>query len=252
MPTVGIIGGSGLDNPAILKDATTVEVDTPYGKPSSPLKIGNIGVNKVIILARHGHNHQLSPTEVNYRANVYALKHQGAHCIIATTACGSLRNEIARGDFVLLDQFIDFTRKRTNTFYESFAQGAVHTPMADPFDSALRAHILDCAGRVGVKCHPRGTVVTIEGPRFSTRAESMKFPSRGAGVINMSVGPQVAIANPVLGQAVTQGGSSHWLQSLGVNLLVTLGKVPNSSSYTGLYMIPGGLFCSDTHAAVHA
>jgi len=195
MPTVGIIGGSGLDNPAILKDATTVEVDTPYGKPSSPLKIGNIGVNKVIILARHGHNHQLSPTEVNYRANVYALKHQGAHCIIATTACGSLRNEIARGDFVLLDQFIDFTRKRTNTFYESFAQGAVHTPMADPFDSALRAHILDCAGRVGVKCHPRGTVVTIEGPRFSTRAESMMFRSWGADVINMSVATEVALAN---------------------------------------------------------
>lgn len=195
MPTVGIIGGSGLDNPAILKDATTVEVDTPYGKPSSPLKMGNIGANKVIILARHGHNHQLSPTEVNYRANVYALKHQGAHCIIATTACGSLRNEIARGDFVLLDQFIDFTRKRTNTFYESFAQGAVHTPMADPFDSALRAHILDCAGRVGVKCHPRGTVVTIEGPRFSTRAESMMFRSWGADVINMSVATEVALAN---------------------------------------------------------
>jgi len=195
MPTIGIIGGSGLDNPEILQDATTVEVETPYGKPSSPLKIGNIGDNRVVILARHGQNHQFSPTEVNYRANVYALKHQGADSIIVTTACGSLRNEIARGDFVLLDQFIDFTRKRNNTFYESFAKGAAHTPMAEPFDAALRAHILDCAGRVGVKCHPRGTVVTIEGPRFSTRAESMMFRSWGADVINMSVATEVALAN---------------------------------------------------------
>ena len=155
MPTIGIIGGSGLDNPDIIKDATTLRVDTPYGNPSSLLRVGTIGSNRVIILARHGHSHEYSPTEVNYRANIYALKYQGADCIIATTACGSLRAEIERGDFVLLDQFIDFTRKRINTYHESFASGAVHTPMADPFDSALRAHILDCAGRVGVKCHPR-------------------------------------------------------------------------------------------------
>lgn len=195
MRTVGIIGGSGLDNPDILKDVDVVEVDTPYGKPTSPLKIGTLGSNRVVILARHGLNHQFSPTEVNYRANVYALKHQGADCIVATTACGSLRNEIARGDFVLLDQFIDFTRKRANTFYESFAQGAVHTPMADPFDAALRSHILECSVRVGIKCHARGTVVTIEGPRFSTRAESNMFRSWGADVINMSVATEVALAN---------------------------------------------------------
>lgn len=195
MPTIGIIGGSGLDNPDIIKDATTLRVDTPYGNPSSLLRVGTIGSNRVIILARHGQSHEYSPTEVNYRANIYALKHQGVDCIIATTACGSLRAEIERGDFVLLDQFIDFTRKRINTYHESFASGAVHTPMADPFDSALRAHILDCAGRVGVKCHPRGTVVTIEGPRFSTRAESMMFRSWGADVINMSVATEVALAN---------------------------------------------------------
>jgi 5'-methylthioadenosine phosphorylase len=193
--TIGIIGGSGLDNTDILKDAETFEVDTPYGKPTSPLKIGMIGNNRVVLIARHGLSHQFSPTEVNYRANLFALKGQSVDCIVATTACGSLRNEIERGDFVLLDQFIDFTKRRMSTFHESFANGAVHTPMADPFDAELRSHILGCANRIGVKCHPRGTVVTIEGPRFSTRAESMMFQSWGADVINMSIATEAALAN---------------------------------------------------------
>lgn len=195
MPTIGIIGGSGLDNPDILKETQIIEVDTPYGRPTSVLKLGIIGHNKVILLARHGQNHQYSPTEVNYRANVWALKQQGANCIIATTACGSLREDIERGDFVLLDQFIDFTRKRVNTYHESFANGAVHTPMAEPFDAKLRTHIQLCARQLGVQLHPTGTVVTIEGPRFSTRAESMMFRSWGADVINMSIATEVTLAN---------------------------------------------------------
>lgn len=193
--TIGIIGGSGLDNPDILKDAMTIEVDTPYGKPTSPLRIGSIGKNRVILIARHGVNHQFSPTEVNYRANIYALNQQGANCVVATTACGSLRNEIGRGDFVVLDQFIDFTKRRVSTFYDSFANGAFHTPTAEPFDSELRKHIFSCADRLGLKCHPKGTVITIEGPRFSTRAESMMFRSWGADVINMSIATEAALAN---------------------------------------------------------
>ncbi len=197
MPTLGIIGGSGLDNPDILKDVQTEEVQTPYGKPNAPIKIGYLEENRVLILARHGLKHQYSPSEVNYRANVWALKQLGANCIIATTACGSLREEIKRGDFVLLNQFIDFTRRRINTFHETFSNGAVHTPMAEPFDARLRKHILKCTKEMGITCHPKGTVVTIEGPRFSTRAESMMFRSWDTDVINMSVATEAALANEI-------------------------------------------------------
>jgi len=195
MPTIGIIGGSGLDNPNILKNITEVEVETPYGKPSSPIKVGNIGNNKVLILSRHGLKHQYTPSEVNYRANVYALKEQGATSIIATTACGSLKEEIHRGDFVVLDQFIDFTRKRANTYFESFANGINHAPMASPFDSKLRNIISQCIGKLGIPFHKQGTVVTIEGPRFSTKAESNMFRQWGADVINMSIATEAILAN---------------------------------------------------------
>ncbi len=195
MKTVGIIGGSGLDKPEILQNAKEVEVVTPYGNPSSTLKIGNIGNCKVVLLSRHGYSHQYSPTEVNYRANIYAMKEQNVDVIIATTACGSLRQEIGRGDFVLLNQFIDFTKKRSNTFFDSFATGIAHPGMADPFDESLRKIILDNAHKLGIKIHPKGTVVTIEGPRFSTRAESRMFRSWGADVINMSIATEASLAN---------------------------------------------------------
>lgn len=195
MKTVGIVGGSGLDKPEILQNAKEVEVVTPYGNPSSTLKIGNIGNCQVVLLSRHGYSHQYSPTEVNYRANIYAMKEQNVDAIIATTACGSLRQEIGRGDFVLLNQFIDFTKKRSNTFFDSFATGIAHPGMADPFDESLRKIILDNAHELGIKIHPNGTVVTIEGPRFSTRAESRMFRSWGADVINMSIATEASLAN---------------------------------------------------------
>lgn len=195
MKTIGIIGGSGLDKPEILQNAKEVEVVTPYGNPSSTLKIGNIGNCKVVLLSRHGYSHQYSPTEVNYRANIYAMKEQNVDAIIATTACGSLRQDIGRGDFVLLNQFIDFTKKRSNTFFDSFATGIAHPGMADPFDESLRKIILDNAHKLGIKIHPNGTVVTIEGPRFSTRAESRMFRSWGADVINMSIATEASLAN---------------------------------------------------------
>ncbi|MGE0076760.1 MAG: S-methyl-5'-thioadenosine phosphorylase [Bacteroidales bacterium] len=195
MKTIGIIGGSGLDKPEILQNAKEVEVVTPFGNPSSTLKIGNIGNCKVVLLSRHGYGHQYSPTEVNYRANIYAMKEQNVDAIIATTACGSLRQEIGRGDFVLLDQFIDFTKKRANTFFDSFATGISHPGMAYPFDKDLREIILTNANKIGIKMHSKGTVVTIEGPRFSTRAESMMFRSWGADVINMSIATEASLAN---------------------------------------------------------
>src|SRR3989344_3418415 len=138
MVKIGIIGGSGLDNPEILKNAKEIEVITSYGKPSSPLTIGKINNTEVVILARHGKKHTIPPTQVNYRANIQALKDQGCTHILATTACGSLKEEIGRGDFVILDQFIDFTRHRPITFHEEFKDSPVHTPMAEPFSKQLR------------------------------------------------------------------------------------------------------------------
>ncbi|MBW1838024.1 MAG: S-methyl-5'-thioadenosine phosphorylase [Deltaproteobacteria bacterium] len=195
MVKVGIIGGSGLDDPKIFQEADEVSIDTPYGKPSSNLTIGQIGGVEVILLARHGKNHQYSPTDVNYRANIHALKEQGVTHIIATTACGSLKEEINRGHFVIVDQFIDFTRHRDITFFDSFEDGAKHTPMSDPFDAGLREVLYETSKELGLISHNGGTVITIEGPRFSTKAESKMFRMWGADVINMSVAPEVILAN---------------------------------------------------------
>lgn len=195
MTTIGIIGGSGLDDPQILKDAKEESVDTPYGKPSSVLTIGSIDGVDVAIIARHGKNHQLSPTQVNYRANIHALKEHGVTHILATSACGSLREEIGRGDFIIIDQFIDFTKHRKSTFFDSFEGGAKHTAMADPFDAQLCKILYETSKEFGFAVHKSGTMVTIEGPRFSTRAESNMFRLWGADVINMSVAPEAALAN---------------------------------------------------------
>ena len=195
MIKLGIIGGSGLDDPKILQDAKDISVDTPYGKPSSALTVGKISGVDVVILARHGKKHQFSPTQVNYRANIHALMARNVTHIIATTACGSLKEEIGRGDFVIIDQFIDFTRHRKITFHESFENGAVHTPMAEPFDAGLRATLYETSRELGFKTHRGGTVITIEGPRFSTRAESKMFRKWGADVINMSVAPEAILAS---------------------------------------------------------
>ncbi len=196
MVKIGIIGGSGLDNPDILKDAKDIEVDTAYGKPSSPLKTGKINEVDVVLIARHGRKHTIPPTQVNYRANIQALKDQGCTHILATTACGSLREEIKRGDLVILDQFIDFTRLRKISFFEKFEPGDMkHTPMADPYNKDLRKILIQTAKELNLNHHEKGTVVTIEGPRFSTRAESNMFRIWGADVINMSVGPETALAN---------------------------------------------------------
>ncbi|MFX1395085.1 MAG: S-methyl-5'-thioadenosine phosphorylase [Promethearchaeota archaeon] len=196
MVKIGIIGGSGLDNPDILKDAKDINVETPFGPPTSPLKTGKIHDVEVVLIARHGREHTIPPTQVNYRANIQALKDQGCTHILATTACGSLREKIGRGDFVILDQFIDFTRLRKVTFYEEFAPGDMkHTPMADPYSEELRNILIKAAKELNLKFHDKGTVVTIEGPRFSSRAESHMFRSWGADVINMSIAPETILAN---------------------------------------------------------
>ena len=195
MPKIGIIGGSGLDDPGLLNNPEIIQADTPYGKPSSPLSAGRINGVDVVLIARHGEKHKLSPSQVNYRANIYALKDQGATHILATTACGSLKEEIERGHFVIVDQFIDFTKHRKITFHDSFENGAVHTAMAEPFDIDLRKTLYKAAIDLNYEAHFGGTVITIEGPRFSTRAESKMFKLWGGDVINMSIATEAVLSN---------------------------------------------------------
>jgi 5'-methylthioadenosine phosphorylase len=162
---IGIIGGSGLDDPQLLKDKKDKKVKTPYGSPSSELTVGKIGGTDVVILARHGRKHSIYPTGINFRANLSALKKEGCTHILATTAVGSLREKIKPGDLVFVDQFIDFTRHRNLTFHD---KDVVHTPMAEPFCADLRKILSSSAKELKLRHHSGGTVITIEGPRFST------------------------------------------------------------------------------------
>lgn len=196
MTKIAIIGGSGFEDPAILKNPGEIKVKTPYGDASSTFKTGNIEGVEVVLLSRHGRNHSITPSNVNNRANIWAIHELGCTHILATTACGSLREEIKRGDVVVLDQFIDFTRHREVTFYNAFPNGDLkHTPMSDPFNTELRQKLIASASELNLSFHSSGTVITIEGPRFSTRAESKMFQLWGADVINMSSAPECILAN---------------------------------------------------------
>jgi 5'-methylthioadenosine phosphorylase len=192
MKKIGIIGGSGLDDPKILQNPREVELDTPYGKTSDRLVCGVLGSSEVVILARHSKTHSISPTKVPYRANIWALKQMGCTELLATTACGSLREEYMPGDLVFLDQFIDWTRLRTLTYFED---EVVHTAMPEPFDAGLRKKLIEAATQLGYKHHAKGTMITIEGPRFSTKAESKMLQIMGADLVNMSTVPEVSLAN---------------------------------------------------------
>jgi 5'-methylthioadenosine phosphorylase len=188
---LGIIGGSGLEKLEILQDACELEVETPYGKAF--LTSGKIFNQEIFLISRHGKKHEITPSHVNNRANISALKQQQVTHILATTAVGSLKEEIKPGDFVILDQFIDFTKHRAITFHEDFKQGPQHASLADPFSQFLREKLIDACSELLVDFHPIGTVISVEGPRFSTRAESYMF-MRFADVINMSTAPEAILA----------------------------------------------------------
>lgn len=188
---IAVIGGSGLDDPGLMSDIEEKDIETPYGKPSSNLVMGKIEGRETVVLARHGKKHSIYPTGVNYRANIYALKEVGCTHILATTAVGSLREEIKPGDLVFLDQFIDQTKHRALTFHE---EKVIHTPMAEPFCDKLSSLLAESAERLNYRHHKKGTVITIEGPRFSTKAESNMFRLLGGDVINMSTVPEVILA----------------------------------------------------------
>ncbi len=196
MAIIGIIGGTGLENSNLLENSEKRKHTTKYGDPSSEILIGDMLGHKLAIISRHGSKHTITPTNVNNRANITALKELGCDCIIATTACGSLQEHVMPGDFVLADQFIDFTKHRKTTFFDSFEPGKMqHCPMAEPYSKETGNKILTAAKNLGVKLHNTGTILTIEGPRFSTKAESNMFRMWGADLINMSTAPETALAN---------------------------------------------------------
>jgi len=183
-PIIGVIGGSGLYQMSEIEGVREVEIKTPFGKPSDRLIRGQLGNVELIFLPRHGKGHRWLPTEINFRANIFALKKLGVGQIISVSAVGSLRQEIAPGHLVVPDQFIDRTTQRPSTF---FGRGLVaHVSLADPFCKDLSATLIDAARSEGAQVHAAGTYVCMEGPQFSTRAESHLYRSWGAHVIGMT------------------------------------------------------------------
>ena len=190
--TIGIIGGSGLYAMDALEDAQWITVDTPWGAPSDALRIGSLFGVRFAFLPRHGRGHPLSPTGINYRANIDALKRVGCTDLVAVSAIGSLREQLAPGCFVMVDQFIDRTIRRETSFYGS---GMVaHVPMAEPVCPRLSGLAADAAEAAGASVVRGGTYVAIEGPQFSSRAESLLYRSWGCDVIGMTAMPEARLA----------------------------------------------------------
>ncbi|MGI8873723.1 MAG: S-methyl-5'-thioadenosine phosphorylase [Egibacteraceae bacterium] len=187
---VGVFGGSGFYS--LLDDAREVPVDTPYGRPSAPVVVGEIEGRSVGFMPRHGLKHDLPPHQINYRANLWAMKHLGATDVILPCAAGSLNADVKPGQFVLCDQVVDRTSGRPDTFFDGPI--TTHISFADPYDEQMRETAIASASELGIPVHERGTIVVIQGPRFSTRAESKWFQRMGWEVINMTQYPEVILA----------------------------------------------------------
>jgi 5'-methylthioadenosine phosphorylase len=190
--TIAVIGGSGLYNLEGLEDVRKQAVDTPFGAPSSPIVRGRIGDTTLMFLARHGVGHRFTPSEVNYRANIWALKSLGAEQVISVSAVGSMREDIHPGEFVLVDQFVDRTKGRASTFFGGGMVG--HVDFADPVCPRLAARLCDAAEALGLKAHRGGTLMVMEGPAFSTRAESRMHRQLGVDLIGMTAMPEAKLA----------------------------------------------------------
>lgn len=189
---LGVIGGSGLYDMPDLQERKEQHLVTPFGKPSSPIVTGTLEGQRVAFLARHGIGHFISPTEVNYQANIYALKSLGVECILAISACGSLREDYAPGEIVIPDQLFDFTHGRKRSF---FSDGMVaHISVADPFCEEFSNRVQEATQATGASVHRGGAFITIEGPRFSTRAESNVYRSWGMSLIGMTTSPEAFLA----------------------------------------------------------
>lgn len=189
---VGIFGGSGFYS--FLECAEEVAVETPWGAPSAPIMVGTVGGVRVAFIARHGRDHEFPPHRVNYRSNVDAMRRLGVRVLLAPFAAGSLQPTIHPGDFVVVDQLVDRTWGRPETFHDHFDNGPQHVSLADPYDSELRSALVAVGRDQGITMHDGGTVVVVNGPRFSTRAESAWFRSAGWHVVNMTQHPEAALA----------------------------------------------------------
>ena len=190
--SIAIIGGSGLYSMSGLEDTKEYNLDTPFGKPSAPIVAGTLEGTRIAFLARHGIGHHIMPTEVPYRANVYALKSLGVERVISISACGSLREEYAPGHIVIPDNIFDFTKDRTRTF---FGDGLVaHVGVADPFCGELSDQVEAAVRSTGATTHRGGMFITIEGPRFSTKAESNTFRAWGMSIVGMTASPEAFLA----------------------------------------------------------
>jgi 5'-methylthioadenosine phosphorylase len=187
---IGVVGGSGFYE--FMSDADEIEVDTPFGSPSAPLVVGELDGRRVAFLPRHGRRHELPAHRVPYRANVWALREVGVRRIIAPNSSGALRPDLEPGDFVICDQFVDRTRGRADTFYDG--PETTHVSAADPFCPDLRRILLESATELGIPARDGGTIVVIQGPRFSTRAESRWFAAMGWDVVNMTAYPEAHLA----------------------------------------------------------
>ena len=187
---IGVFGGSGFYS--FLERTETVQIETPYGPPSAPPVIGEIGGRRVAFIPRHGMKHEFPPHRVPYQANVWAMKELGVGRVLGPNACGSLQPTVKPGEFVICDQLVDRTRDRANTFYDGPV--TTHISFADPYCDVMRDAIVARGRSLDIPLHERGTVVVIEGPRFSTRAESAWFASAGWEVINMTQYPEALLA----------------------------------------------------------
>jgi 5'-methylthioadenosine phosphorylase len=190
--TIGVIGGSGLYSLFEEGTAVEVDVDTPYGPTSSPITVGTMAGRRVAFLTRHGRTHSVPPHRIEYRANTWALRSLGVRALLSSSAVGGLHPDYGPGTFVVTDQIIDRTHGRADTFFDE--DGVQHLTFADPFDPVLRAVAVDALDRLGVAHRPTGTCVVIQGPRFSTRAESLAHRASGGHTINMTMAPEVPLA----------------------------------------------------------
>ncbi|PKO10814.1 MAG: S-methyl-5'-thioadenosine phosphorylase [Chloroflexi bacterium HGW-Chloroflexi-2] len=189
---LGVIGGTGIYQMEGVSIVEDLVVETPYGPPSSPIFIADVEGKTIAFLARHGIGHRIPPSEINNRANIFALKKLGIKSVVAISACGSLREDFAPGDIVIPDQIVDFTKDRVRTFFET---GLVtHVSTADPFCPHLSQLLYESVVETGAKVHKGGSFVTIEGPRFSTKAESNLFRSWGMSIIGMTTSPEIFLA----------------------------------------------------------
>ena len=189
---IGIFGGTGIYDSGLLENPQEIEIDTPYGKPSDKITIGTFNGRKIAFLPRHGRKHTIPPHMINFKANIWAFKELGITRIIAPSAVGSLKEELEPGHFVLPTQFLDFTKSRENSFSEEGK--VIHISVADPFCPELQSSILQVTDKQNLKIHTDCTYVCIEGPRFSTKAESKFYKTTGADIIGMTLVPECQLA----------------------------------------------------------